>query len=105
MARCPSISCALETFGLAQTQMLQRAGAIPMFPTSAAAPKSGATIALLALATGHPSFVMSNSFTNQTLAQIDLGANKDKYERRFIVCRRSSTKKSRGCPWRRSAWC
>ena len=32
-------------------------------------------------ATGHPSFVMSNSFTNQTLAQIDLWANKDKYEK------------------------
>jgi adenosylhomocysteinase len=34
----------------------------------------------LGCATGHPSFVMSNSFTNQTLAQIDLWANKDKYE-------------------------
>ena len=30
---------------------------------------------------GHPSFVMSNSFTNQTLAQLDLWANKDKYEK------------------------
>ncbi|MBX3747371.1 MAG: adenosylhomocysteinase [Verrucomicrobiae bacterium] len=35
----------------------------------------------LGCATGHPSFVMSNSFTNQTLAQIDLWENKDKYER------------------------
>ena len=35
----------------------------------------------LGCATGHPSFVMSNSFTNQTLAQIDLWQNKDKYER------------------------
>jgi adenosylhomocysteinase len=35
----------------------------------------------LGCATGHPSFVMSNSFTNQTLAQIDLWANKDKYEK------------------------
>ena len=34
----------------------------------------------LGCATGHPSFVMSNSFTNQTLAQLDLWANKDKYE-------------------------
>lgn len=34
----------------------------------------------LGCATGHPSFVMSNSFTNQTLAQIDLWKNKDKYE-------------------------
>lgn len=34
----------------------------------------------LGCATGHPSFVMSNSFANQTLAQIDLWKNKDKYE-------------------------
>jgi adenosylhomocysteinase len=33
----------------------------------------------LGCATGHPSFVMSNSFSNQTLAQIDLWANKDSY--------------------------
>merc|ERR1711865_1012828 len=31
----------------------------------------------LGCATGHPSFVMSNSFTNQTLAQIELWQNKD----------------------------
>ena len=35
----------------------------------------------LGCATGHPSFVMSTSFTNQTLAQIDLWQNKDKYEK------------------------
>jgi adenosylhomocysteinase len=34
----------------------------------------------LGCATGHPSFVMSNSFSNQTLAQIDLWKNKDRYE-------------------------
>ncbi|MEJ1221204.1 adenosylhomocysteinase [Sediminicola sp. 1XM1-17] len=34
----------------------------------------------LGCATGHPSFVMSNSFTNQTLAQIELWKHKDKYE-------------------------
>ena len=33
----------------------------------------------LGCATGHPSFVMSNSFTNQTLAQIELWNNSDKY--------------------------
>jgi adenosylhomocysteinase len=33
----------------------------------------------LGCATGHPSFVMSNSFTNQTLAQIDLWKNRGKY--------------------------
>ncbi|HVJ63253.1 MAG TPA: adenosylhomocysteinase [Tahibacter sp.] len=35
----------------------------------------------LGCATGHPSFVMSNSFSNQTLAQLDLWANKDVYEK------------------------
>ena len=34
----------------------------------------------LGCATGHPSFVMSNSFTNQTLAQLELWENSDKYE-------------------------
>ena len=34
----------------------------------------------LGCATGHPSFVMSNSFTNQTLAQIDLWTNRDSYK-------------------------
>jgi len=34
----------------------------------------------LGCATGHPSFVMSNSFTNQTLAQLELWNNSDKYE-------------------------
>ena len=34
----------------------------------------------LGCATGHPSFVMSNSFSNQTLAQLDLWENKDKYK-------------------------
>jgi len=34
----------------------------------------------LGCATGHPSFVMSNSFANQTLAQLDLWSNKDTYK-------------------------
>jgi adenosylhomocysteinase len=34
----------------------------------------------LGCATGHPSFVMSNSFANQTLAQLELWLNSDKYE-------------------------
>ncbi len=34
----------------------------------------------LGCATGHPSFVMSNSFTNQTLAQLELWKNADKYD-------------------------
>ncbi|MEN5060555.1 adenosylhomocysteinase [Luteimonas sp. TWI1416] len=39
----------------------------------------------LGCATGHPSFVMSNSFANQTLAQIDLWANKDRYEKKVYL--------------------
>ncbi len=39
----------------------------------------------LGCATGHPSFVMSNSFTNQVLAQIELFTKKDKYENRVYV--------------------
>ncbi len=39
----------------------------------------------LGCATGHPSFVMSNSFTNQTLAQIELWSNHDKYENKVYV--------------------
>ena len=35
----------------------------------------------LGCAHGHPAFVMSNSFSNQTLAQIDLWTNKDSYEK------------------------
>ena len=34
----------------------------------------------LGCATGHPSFVMSNSFANQTLAQLDLWKNRDSYK-------------------------
>ena len=36
-------------------------------------------------ATGHPSFVMSNSFTNQVLAQIDLWQHRDTYDREVYV--------------------
>ncbi len=55
--------------------------------------KDGRSIFLLAegrlvnlgCATGHPSFVMSNSFSNQTLAQIDLWANKDQYQPKVYI--------------------
>ena len=55
--------------------------------------KDGRSIFLLAegrlvnlgCATGHPSFVMSNSFSNQTLAQIDLWANKDAYAAKVYI--------------------
>ncbi len=39
----------------------------------------------LGCATGHPSFVMSNSFSNQTLAQIDLWAHKDTYGKQVYL--------------------
>jgi adenosylhomocysteinase len=55
--------------------------------------KNGSSIFMLAegrlvnlgCATGHPSFVMSNSFSNQTLAQIDLWANKTTYEKKVYI--------------------
>jgi adenosylhomocysteinase len=55
--------------------------------------KSGKQVIILAegrlvnlgCATGHPSFVMSNSFTNQTLAQIELWANTSKYEKKVYM--------------------
>lgn len=39
----------------------------------------------LGCATGHPSFVMSNSFTNQVLAQIELWKNSENYEKKVYV--------------------
>lgn len=39
----------------------------------------------LGCATGHPSFVMSNSFTNQTLAQIEIWLNSDNYENKVYT--------------------
>ena len=36
-------------------------------------------------ATGHPSFVMSNSFTNQTIAQIELFTKNDEYDKQVYV--------------------
>jgi adenosylhomocysteinase len=39
----------------------------------------------LGCATGHPSFVMSNSFTNQVIAQVELATNNAKYEKKVYV--------------------
>jgi adenosylhomocysteinase len=39
----------------------------------------------LGCATGHPAFVMSNSFTNQVMAQMELWANGDNYENKVYV--------------------
>ena len=50
-------------------------------------------------ATGHPSFVMSNSFTNQVLAQIELFTKSDEYPPGSMYCPRRSTRWSPGCTW------
>ena len=47
----------------------------------------------LGCATGHPSFVMSNSFTNQVLAQIELFAHGERYEHRVYVLPKSLDEK------------
>ncbi|MGI8920433.1 MAG: adenosylhomocysteinase [Solirubrobacteraceae bacterium] len=44
-------------------------------------------------ATGHPSFVMSNSFSNQTIAQIELFTKRDEYEKRVYVLPKSLDEK------------
>ena len=44
----------------------------------------------LGCATGHPSFVMSNSFTNQTLAQIELWNNSENYENDVLYVAQAS---------------
>ena len=46
---------------------------------------AGGRLVNLGCATGHPSFVMSNSFANQTLAQMDLWVNRDKYENKVYI--------------------
>ena len=54
-------------------------------------------------ATGHPSFVMSNSFTNQTIAQIELFTKNDEYEQaRSTCCPSTWTRRSPACTSTRS---
>jgi adenosylhomocysteinase len=57
----------------------------------------------LGCATGHPSFVMSNSFANQTLAQLDLWANKDTYKIGVYVLPKKLDEEVAACIWKRSA--
>ncbi len=47
----------------------------------------------LGCATGHPSFVMSASFTNQTLAQIELWTKPDDYEKKVYVLKKELDEK------------
>ena len=53
----------------------------------------------LGCATGHPSFVMSTSFTNQVLAQIELWNHSERYAIGVRCFPRSWTRKWRGCTW------
>jgi adenosylhomocysteinase len=81
----------IDVAGLAKTPGIKRVNVKPqvdewVFP-------DGHTVILLSEgrllnlgnATGHPSFVMSNSFTNQTIAQIELFTKRDSYENRVYV--------------------
>ena len=54
-------------------------------------------------AMGHPSFVMSASFTNQTLAQIELWTKQGQYERRSTRCPNTSMRRLPPCISPRSA--
>ena len=52
-------------------------------------------------ATGHPSFVMSNSFTNQTIAQIELFTKNDEYEKQvYVLPKHLDEKVARAAPRR-----
>jgi adenosylhomocysteinase len=86
----------IDIAGLTQTAGIERVNIKPqvdkwVFPGTAE--RSGHAIIMLSEgrllnlgnATGHPSFVMSNSFTNQTIAQIELFSKNDEYEKKVYV--------------------
>jgi adenosylhomocysteinase len=86
----------IDIAGLARVPGIERVNIKPqvdewVFPRTAQ--RSGHAIIMLSEgrllnlgnATGHPSFVMSNSFTNQTIAQIELFTKNDEYEKRVYV--------------------
>ena len=52
----------------------------------------------LGCATGHPSFVMSASFTNQVIAQIELARNRDSYEKEGLRTPKDSGREGRAAP-------
>ena len=56
----------------------------------------------LGCATGHPSFVMSASFTNQVIAQIELWNNSEKYEKKVYVLPKHLDEKVAMLPPRKS---
>jgi adenosylhomocysteinase len=66
-------------------------------PTASASPCSPGRLVNLGCATGHPSFVMSTSFTNQVLAQLALWTKPRSSPSACTCCRRSSTRRSPRC--------
>jgi adenosylhomocysteinase len=81
----------IDIAGLTRVQGIQRVNIKPqvdewVFPDGhAIIMLSEGRLLNLGNATGHPSFVMSNSFTNQTIAQIELFSKNDEYEKRVYV--------------------
>jgi adenosylhomocysteinase len=81
----------IDMAGLKKVEGLQRINIKPQYDEFLL--PNGRSILILAegrlmnlgCATGHPSFVMSASFTNQVLAQIDLHTNADKYEKKVFT--------------------
>jgi adenosylhomocysteinase len=86
----------IDIAGLAKVPGVERVNIKPqvdewVFPATAERPAhaiillSEGRLLNLGNATGHPSFVMSNSFTNQVIAQIELFTKNEQYERRVYV--------------------
>ncbi len=86
----------IDMAGLAKVPGVKRVNIKPqydewVFPAGGGRPERSVLILAegrllnLGCATGHPSFVMSASFTNQVLAQIELFANTSKYEKKVYV--------------------
>jgi adenosylhomocysteinase len=81
----------IDIAGLAKVQGIERVNIKPqvdkwVFPDGhAIILLSEGRLLNLGNATGHPSFVMSNSFSNQTIAQIELFTKNDRYEKRVYV--------------------
>ncbi|HEY8304058.1 MAG TPA: adenosylhomocysteinase [Solirubrobacteraceae bacterium] len=81
----------IDIAGLAKTPGIERVNIKPqvdewVFPDGhAILMLSEGRLLNLGNATGHPSFVMSNSFTNQTIAQIELFSKNEDYEKRVYV--------------------
>jgi adenosylhomocysteinase len=81
----------IDMAGLARTPGIERVNIKPqvdkwVFPDGhAVIVLSEGRLLNLGNATGHPSFVMSNSFTNQTIAQVELFTKSDQYENKVYV--------------------